>query len=445
MARVMMGHGLQNGNSMLAALYRLLTAIGAPGISLYLFKRRLDGREDQVRYRERMGFASLPRPENSRIIWCHAASVGEAASLLTLIEKIRETYSDSYIVITTGTVTSAHMLEKRLPSGAVHQYVPVDRVAYVKRFLNHWKPDLALWVESELWPNTLSLLKKYGIPTVLLNGRISRKSFRNWSYARGWIREMLSTFDLCLVQTEEARGRYMVLGAQDVRCISNLKYAAKPLPADLMVVTHMQLAMSGRNVWGMVSTHRGEEDLAIAAHKYLKEKEPRILTVLVPRHPARGDEVASRISAAGLTYVRRSSGETLASTTDIYLVDTIGELGLFFRVCPVVVMGGSFVPVGGHNPIEPAQLGVAIIFGPSMFNFSSIAKEFVARKAAVQVRHTHELNGALEKWLLNPGARFSYVRAAQSLADQKRQVLEEVMNALKHWLKSDPTDRSTLS
>ncbi len=210
---------------MLSSMYQLATDLGAPVIGLYLRKRRAEGREDPVRFRERFGSASQPRSDG-RVIWCHAASVGEAVSLLALIKKLRELYPQPPLLVTSGTVASARILEKRLPPGVVHQYVPVDRMIYVQRFLDHWRPDLALWIESELWPNMLSELRRRKIPAALLNGSMSETSFHRWRLVKGWAQEILHTFQVCLAQTEAEYARFMELGAVNVRCVGNLKYAA---------------------------------------------------------------------------------------------------------------------------------------------------------------------------------------------------------------------------
>jgi 3-deoxy-D-manno-octulosonic-acid transferase len=418
---------------MLASFYRILTDLGAPAISLYLLKRRAEGREDKARFRERLGYTSRTRPAG-RLIWCHAASVGEAASLLTLIDQLRSTYPNVTILITTGTVTSARMLEKRLPAEVIHQYVPVDRAPYVRRFLAHWRPDLALWVESELWPNTLRALRHNLIPAVLLNGRMSAKSFRNWRRFRGWARYILSAFDVCLVQSDEARVRYAALGARSIRSIGNLKYAVKPLPVDEAVLDKLRAEIGNRPLWGMMSTHRGEEAIAIATHHQLRTKWPELLTVIVPRHAVRGDEVVQRLTEANIPFARRSSGDFITSKTEVYLADTMGELGLFYRLCPISVLGGSFVAIGGHNPVEAAQIGTAILFGPAMFNFAAIAREFVTKKAALQIKHNNELTPTLDRLLKDTTERKMLNTEARHLAEQKRHVLDEIMTALKPWL-----------
>lgn len=420
---------------MLGFLYRSLTDLGAPAISLYLSKRRREGREDPTRFAERLGKASQPRPRGS-LIWCHGASVGEAASLLILIEKMCTLYPTIHILVTTGTVTSARMLEGRLPAGVIHQYMPVDRMPYVQAFLNHWKPDFTVWVESELWPNMLASLRARLIPAVLLNGRMSEKSFRKWYKVKGWAKEILGTFALCLTQTEDERTRFVALGAKPARCLGNLKYAAKPLAADQEQLTQLKQSLAGRLCWVMASTHRGEEEMALAAHKSLSAKYPNLLTVLIPRHAVRGEEVAQHITMQKIAFARRSKQQEITPQTGVYLADTMGELGLFYSLCPVACIGGSFTKVGGHNPIEPAQLGCAIIFGPHMHNFSEIAREFIQQKAAIALQNGNEIGFTVDRLFSNAADRTHYAQNARMLADQKTHVLNQILEALEPWLKS---------
>jgi 3-deoxy-D-manno-octulosonic-acid transferase len=420
---------------MLSSAYAFATDLAAPFIGLYLYKRRLQGREDAARFNERLGIASRPRPDG-QVIWCHAASVGEASSLLALIEKLRTLYPQTHILVTTGTVTSARMLEKRLPPGVIHQYVPVDRISYVQKFIDHWRPDLALWIESELWPNMLQELRRHKIPAALLNGRMSESSFQRWRLVKDWAQNILQTFHICLAQTEAEYARFMGLGAVNVRCVGNLKYAAAPLPYDENALQQLQKIVSARPCWGMMSTHKGEETIALSMHKQLAKKWPDLLTIIVPRHAVRGKDVATLAAQAECTYVRRSQEELAGAQTAIYIADTMGELGLFYRLCPVIVMGGSFVPVGGHNPIEPAQLGAAIIFGPSMDNFTDIAREFVEHNAAIQTQDEDELVAAAEKLLTSSDDRIRIAHAAKVLTDDKRDVLDAIIVSLRPLLES---------
>jgi 3-deoxy-D-manno-octulosonic-acid transferase len=420
---------------MLSSLYRLLTDLGAPFINFYLYRRRLADREDRERFAERLGGPSRPRPVG-RLIWCHAASVGEAMSLLLLIEKLHDIYPDMSVLMTTGTVTAARMIMPRLPPYAVHQYMPIDRVPCITRFLNHWKPMAALWIESEIWPNTLALLKARMIPVILLNARMSENSFRNWRRVKSWAREIMSAFSLCLAQTEDDRGRFIALGARPVKCLGNLKYASAPLPYSEQELIKLRDEIAERPIWLMASTHRGEEEVALAAHQQIAATRPDLLTIIVPRHTARGDEIAHLIKASGLSYARRSKNDAIHKDTQIYLADTMSELGLFYRLCPITVIGGSFVPIGGHNPIEAAQFESAIIFGPHMFKTKGLVQEFLRAEAALQLQHANELAFAVDRLMTLPDERKKQAQTARLLADQKRHILDQIIDEMAPWLKS---------
>ncbi|MHA1568070.1 MAG: 3-deoxy-D-manno-octulosonic acid transferase, partial [Alphaproteobacteria bacterium] len=323
-------------------LYRCAAEAAAPLIAVLLKRRRAAGKEDATRFEERRGIASLPRP-NGPLVWIHAASVGEAVSMLSIAERL-----PPHLLVTTGTVTSARLLAQRLPDGALHQYVPVDRIAWVRRFLDHWRPDLALWMESELWPNLVGETRRRGVPMVLLNARMSERSYRRWRWAPGLARDLLAGFALCLAQSETAAARLAALGAVNVKTAGNLKFAAAALPADETELARLGPAFADRPRWLAVSTHPGEEVLAGTVHRALAARRPALLTVIVPRHPSRGPEVANALRAQGHAVALRSAGETVMPATAIYVADGMGELGLFFRLVDTVFVGGSLVPHGGH-------------------------------------------------------------------------------------------------
>lgn len=265
---------------MLQTIYRGLTEIGGPAIRLYLARRRAAGKEDPVRRLERLGLASCPRP-SGRLVWFHAASVGESLSVLILINRLIDRYPDLSVLITTGTVTSAELMAKRLPPRALHHYVPVDRMPWVRRFLDHWQPDMALWIESEIWPNLLHEIGRRKIPSALVNARMSAGSFRKWSRVPGFIGPLLKVFSLCLTQTETEAERLRRLGATDVRCLGNLKFSAEPLPADDRALAEMREAFGNRPVWLLASSHPGEEAIAADVHAELRSVLPGLLTVIV--------------------------------------------------------------------------------------------------------------------------------------------------------------------
>ena len=424
------------------ALYRLATDLGGPAINMILARRRARGKEDAARLPERQGIPGRPRPEG-RLVWLHGASVGESMSALPLIERLVAGHPKLNVLVTTGTVTSAALLAERLPGRAFHQYVPVDRTAWVRRFLDHWRPDAALWMESEFWPNLILETAARDIPMVLLNGRMSDRSFRRWSGRRGTIKKILSRFALCLAQSDADRERFAALGAADPQCFGNLKYAAPPLPHDQGELAALRKAVRGRPLWLAASTHRGEEDMVMAAHRTLAVRHKGLFTILAPRHPVRGDEIAEAVETAGLGLARRGAGQAIGRNTALYLADTMGELGLFYRLAKVVFVGGSLTPDGGHNLIEPAQLDCAILHGPHMTNFRTIAAQMQAADATAEVASADGLAKAVDRLLREPDLRQQLAKAARRFAQTKHGVLDRIVGALGPHLPFLLTPRKT--
>ena len=370
------------------SLYKAFTDLARPLVPFVLMERTRRNKEDRTRLGERRGEASRVRPAGP-LIWVHGASVGECLSLLPLVEELAR--HDVSVLVTSGTVTSANVLARRLPEGATHQYIPLDLPIYARRFLNHWRPDLIIFAESEIWPNLLCEAAGRGIPTVQVNARLSDRSFRRWRGLPTLARFLFSSFDLCLAQTQQDAERLIKLGASRVTVTGNLKFDAMPPPAAPSMVSGMEAIIGARPVWLAASTHAGEEAMIIEAHRMMIEKFPDLLTIIAPRHPERGREVASLVTRAGLSASQRSLGLLPDSATDIYIADTIGELGLFYRVAPLVLLGGSLVPHGGQNPIEPAKLGAALLHGPHVHNFEEVYAAIDAAEGARLVRDSDEL------------------------------------------------------
>ena len=415
---------------MLLTLYKFAMQASTPLLEAYLQKRARRGKEDVARAGERRGMAGLKRPAGA-LLWFHAASVGESLSLLAIISRILNDNPGATALVTTGTVTSAKLMAERLPQGAFHQYMPVDHPAWVKKFLDHWQPDFVFWSESEFWPNMLGEIRRRHIPAVLLNARMSEQSFRNWRHARGMIREILSAFDLCLGQNASEAARLTALGAKDARVSANVKYAAAPLPYDAAALEALQLAAAGKKLVLFASTHAGEEEIAFEAHQRLQQKHPGLVTVIVPRHAVRGAEIQALAAKRGITAGLRSAH---ASFENIYIADTMGELGLFYRLCPLAVVGGSFADIGGHNPIEPGQLGCIIVYGPEMYNFVTINDDFLGAKAALQVADTAALEATLDDILSKPESYARYGAAAKAMTLQKQNVVDELAATLQPYL-----------
>ncbi len=415
--------------TILLPLYRVMSTVSGPAINWYLQQRLARGKEDRLRFDERKGIGHISRPAGP-LIWIHGASVGESLTILPLINKILENRPGLQVLVTTGTVTSATILDERLPQGAFHQYVPIDRQAYVRRFLDHWRPQLVLWTESEFWPNLVTMTGDRGIPLILVNGRISPESFAGWQRLRGLMTRMLRCFTLCLAQTDADADRLRALGAPRVEVVGNLKYAAPALPADTGNLDFLRDHIGTRPCWLAASTHQGEEILVGDVHQALRTIHPNLITIIVPRHPDRGEAIAETLYECGLTVTRRSSGDAIVSKTDIYLADTLGELGLFFRLSPISFMGKSLVDQGGQNPLEPARLGSAVLFGPHMWNFAEISRRLLDSNAAEEVGNANALTAAVDRLLADPELRASRCRRGIIIADSENDVLDRVTDSL---------------
>ncbi|MCE2510339.1 MAG: 3-deoxy-D-manno-octulosonic acid transferase [Alphaproteobacteria bacterium] len=416
-------------------LYRTATVLGAPGVRLYLRWRLRRGKEDQARLPERLGVASIPRPDGP-LIWVHAASVGESLSILPLVSRLREEPSAPRVLVTTGTVTSATLMAARLPEGALHQFSPVDLPSAAMRFLDHWRPDLALWVESEFWPNLLAEMRRRGLPAVLVNARLSDRSLRGWRRLGGLAAELLSGFRLALAQSEEMADRLRSLGGRNVACVGNLKYAADPLPVVADALARLKDAIGGRPCWLAASVHPGEERVTGQVHRRLQGCHPGLLTLLVPRHPTLGAKMAADLRAEGLNVARRAAGEALEAGTDLYLADTLGELGLFYRLAPIAFVGGSLVPHGGQNLLEPARLDCAILHGPHVENFARIAEAMGGAEAALQVATAEALASAVDSLLQDPERGRRMAASARHVAEGEAGVLDRILERLRPFLES---------
>ena len=389
------------------------------------------GREDPARVEERFGHATRDRPPGP-LLWLHAASVGESLSFLPLLEAVTGRWPRLNPLITTGTVTSARLMADRLPAGAIHQFAPLDRPRWVGAFLDHWRPDLAIRVESELWPATLAAVEGRAIPSLLVNGRMSPRSLRNWRRLPWLARRLLRGFALCLAQTEEDAARFRALGAGEVRCHGNLKLAAGPLPFDAALLENLERRCAGRPVWIGASTHDGEERLLAAAHAAIRARLADALLILVPRHPRRGPEIAARLRRDGHAVTLRSAHQPPSG--EIYVADGLGELGAMYRLAKAGFVGGSLVPHGGQNLLEPARLDCAILHGPHMTNFAEIADEIARAGGSTEVATGEALADAVTALLTDETLRSASCRAAARIAQGKTRILDAVVDAIAPFL-----------
>lgn len=413
-------------------LYRTLTRIAAPAVPTLLKRRLARGKEDGARLPERMGIASAPRP-TGKLLWIHAASVGEANSVLQLIERLLAAHPGLHVLLTTVTVTSAKLMGGRLPQRAFHQFAPVDTLEAVERFLSHWRPDVALWVDSEFWPNLIMETASRGAVMGVINARMSEQSFRSWRFAKGFIREMLSCFRLCFAQSEEDKTRLLQLGLPTVTGVCNLKYDAPALPCNEQELAQLIALVGERPVWVAASTHKGEEQIIAKLHKELEAEFAGLLSIIVPRHANRGAEIASELH--GMKVARRSQAEAITPETDIYLADTMGELGLFYRLARIAFIGGTLVPHGGQNPLEAARVGCAIVVGPHTHNFTAVIEGLRADGAILTAQTPQALREHLHNLLHDPQKRHNLGEAATHHAQTHDGAVETVMNALQSYLK----------
>jgi 3-deoxy-D-manno-octulosonic-acid transferase len=406
------------------ALYAAATGLLEPLAPSLLRRRAARGKEDAKRLHERLGRPALARPDGP-LVWLHGVSVGESLSLLPLIAALQAARPDLNLLVTSGTVTSAQVLARRLPPGVIHQFAPVDAPGAAGRFLDHWRPGAALFVESELWPNLIVAAQARGVKLALVSARMTEGSARGWARAPRTATALLQALDLVLPQDDETQARLSRLGAA-VGPHLNLKLVGDAPPVDLQIVA--MLKADGRKVVLAASTHPGEELLIAKAFLAASKDAGPALLVVAPRHPERGPQVAAELQGLGFTVARRAAGEALAPTTAAYVVDTLGELGAFYATADAVVMGGSFVEgVGGHNPLEAARLEAAVVTGPHVFNAAGIYAEMFAEAAAIAAADTDALARHIRGLLANPVIARRVGEAAGAYAGRQGAALSAAM------------------
>lgn len=418
------------------SLYRLAGTAFTPLLRPMLRKRVAAGKEDPGRTGERFGEASAERPEG-RLVWIHAASVGETNAAVALATNIAE--RGWRILFTTATLTGAKVAEAKLPPGSIHQFVPFDIERAVRRFLAHWRPDLALFVESELWPLTIARLREAGVPQVIVNGRLSERSFRRWRRQKWLAEKLFAPIELCLAQSEGDGQRFRAVGVRAVTVTGNLKFDVPPPGADPKALAALHVTIGRRPVWVAASTHPGEEDIAAETHSELAGEFPDLLTIVVPRHPTRGAEVARQLRERGFGVAQRSVGDAVEPGTGIYLADTLGELGLFYRIAPIAFLGGSLVPHGGQNPIEAVELSAAVLHGPHVQNFADVFAALDAAEGSLLVNDRASLAAALRRLLGDRGASAAIAGRGKAALEPFAGALARTLTALRPYLDTPRT------
>jgi 3-deoxy-D-manno-octulosonic-acid transferase len=426
---------------MLSRLYATAATAAAPLLRRMLRRRLARGKEVAARLPERYGEDDTPRPPG-RLLWLHAASIGETVSVLPVLTVLRHLAPDLHVLLTTGTVTSAELLARRLPELGLeervwHRFVPLDVPAWARRFIAHWRPDAAAFVESEIWPNLIDAARARGVPLALINARLSPSSFVRWRRFGEFARHLFGAFALVQAQSAHDADRLRRLGSVIPDASGNLKFAALPLPVPRIELHRLRAGIAGRPVWLAASTHPGEEPLILEAHRALLPRYPGLLTIIVPRHPERGAEVAAL--ASPLPATRRSRGEGPPGDAGFWVADTLGELGLFYSLAGLAFVGGSLVPHGGQNPLEPARLGCAVAVGPHVRNFLEPVAILEAAGALAMVADAEALAAWVDALLGDAKRRRAMGEAGIAAARKHGDLPRHVADLLLGLLPAPPT------
>jgi 3-deoxy-D-manno-octulosonic-acid transferase len=421
----------------LLSLYRGVTWAARPAAMTILRRRAARGKEVPARLPERLGISTVPRPLGP-LFWFHAASVGETNAVLPLMHELKARYPDLNILLTTVTVTSSKIAAERLPKDAIHQFMPLDSPRFCRRFIQHWRPDLGLFTESEIWPNLIVEASDHKVPLVLVNARMSQRTCQRWARLSSLSKPVFSRFDLVLTQNWRFAKRLIGLGAPKAAITGNLKYDAPPPPVDVKAAEELRRSIGSRPIFLAASTHPGEDEVVAKVQEMLQASMPSLLTVIVPRHPDRGEAIASLLRERHLSTARRSEKQQITGKTQVYLADTIGELGLFYKLAPLSFIGGSLVVHGGQNPIEAIKLGSGILSGPHTFNFAETYTVLQRYEGCKLVAGPDDLAAALQRLFENPSEAEEMKRRASAAIGTLSGALEKTLEALKPYLPAAP-------
>ncbi len=410
--------------------YGAATRALGPLTPLILKRRAKKGKEDPARQNERHGKPVLTRPDGL-MFWLHGASVGECLMLLPVVRRLLDSHPAAHVLVTSGTVTSAEILDKQLPERAFHQFAPLDYPKAVDGFLNHWKPALAIWAESEIWPNLVRKTRAKNIPMALLNARFSEKSLESWSKRKKSAQALIGAFDLVLAaDTQTADGLTWLLD-RPVEAAGNLKDAAPPLPVDNSALKALKSQTKNRAIWCAASTHDGEDIHILKAHKQVLDRYKSSLLILAPRHPNRSQEIQKLLRSEDLSFVTRSSGKDISRDSQVYLFDTIGEMGLAYRLSKLTFVCGSLLDgLSGHNPLEPARLGNAVLTGAHISSFADSYMSMIAFNAAQRLLSPEIIGATITELIANKARLSELQKTAQTYATGRDAVLDYVWEQL---------------
>ena len=417
----------------LILIYKILSVIFLPIILIIIIFRIFQNKEINNRIKERFAFSSKKRPKG-KLIWINASSIGEYFATLSLIKKIRKIKPKTKILLTTNTKTSALLAEKITDKNIFHQFTPQDNPLIIKKFLNYWKPSLVLWMESEFWPIILDETKKYGIEIILLNGRMSDKSFKSWNYFKFFFKEIISNFSLILTMSKFDQNNFKKLGAKDINFIGNLKFSNGELPYNKLLEKKARKIISNRSVWLAASTHQGEEVFAASIHLKLKERLnlKNLLTIIVPRNIKRADKIKKEIKSY-VPLTEQFQSKSIGPNTEIIIDNSIGQLEMWYKNIKTVFLGKSYPPKGGQNPIEPARNGCAIISG-KMSNFKEIEEEMLRNKCLIRANKPSEFYSTIEDCIKKNNYIKNIRINAKKYVKSKSFILDKTVKTIQKYL-----------
>ena len=411
-------------------IYRFISIAILPFIAIFLLVRLLKNKEDKKRIFERFGFSNK-KTFNDQPIWIHAVSVGETNSALVLVEDLLKSSPNLTILFTTTTISSAKILQEKIAkfnSKIVHQFLPVDSYFCVEKFLDYWQPKIGLFVESEIWPNLILSSTKRSIAIFLVNARISEKSCNKWLIAKKFNINIFNNFQKIFAQSRKDQEKIQSLTKNKVLYFGNLKSQAPELLFDQQKFLELKKQIKQREILLCASTHRGEEELLLKIHDNLKKQFPNILTIILLRHPARSDEVIQLLDQK--KFCQRSKNQSINDATEIYLADTLNELGIFYRLVDFAFIGGSLLPIGGHNLYEAIKLNCAIITGKEIFNFTEIYNDLLRTDGCVMVKDSTELENVIRKFLSNKQLSKTYNDNANKLISTSNNISSQIIQAI---------------
>lgn len=410
--------------------YRTLSIILFPFLELYIFFRASKKKEDKKRLKERFGKSTKDRPVGD-LIWVHAVSVGETNSVLILVDELLKKFPQSSILFTTTTLTSAAIVAAKLPEfhgRVIHQFLPVDSYICVKDFLTFWEPSKVFFVESEIWPNLIYESRVIGAEVFLVNARMSKKSAERWYFASKLGFRVFDNFNLIFAQSEEDQKRFAELTNGEVLFFGNLKSQARDLSFDSDELEKLKLKIGARKYWLAASTHKGEEEFVIQSHRELKKSFPDLLTIIVPRHPNRADEIKALFG--DINFAQRSLGQNISDSTEIYLADSLGELGTFYRLAKFAFVGGSLFEIGGHNPFEAVKLGCGVISGRGVFNNKEIYSKLEENHACVMIDNAQQLTVTVHRFLQDEDLVKSMSYKAALVVESSDNIAEQIVERI---------------